>query len=734
VVFTTAGTYTVRLTVTDALGLADGTPATRTVTVNSNPAPNGVINTPTANVTITAGQSVNFTGTGSDPNNNTPLTFAWNFGGGAANSSVEDPGAVVFSTAGTYTVTFTVADAFGASDPTPDTRTVTVNAAANQAPNGVIDTPTANVTIIAGQSVSFTGTGSDPNNNLPLTFAWNFGGGATNSTVEDPGAVVFSTAGTFTVSFTVTDALGLADPTPATRTVTVTANQAPNGVIDTPTANVTIAAGQSVNFTGTGSDPNNNLPLTFAWNFGGGATNSTVEDPGAVVFSSAGTFTVTFTVTDALGLADPTPATRTVTVTGAANQAPNGVIDTPTANVTIAAGQSVSFTGTGSDPNNNLPLTFAWNFGGGATNSTVEDPGAVVFSTAGTFTVTFTVTDALGLADPSPATRTVTVTATANQAPNGVIDTPTANVTIAAGQSVSFTGTGSDPNNNLPLTFAWNFGGGATNSTVEDPGAVVFNTAGTFTVTFTVTDALGLADPTPATRTVTVTGTGEPGAERRDRHADGERHDHGRPERQLHRHGERSEQQPAAHVRVELRRRRHELDGRGPGCRGVQHRGHLHRDVHGHGRARPRGSLACHPHGHRELVRRRLHQPGHELVVRNGSLGLEGRRQCHAHPGRRRLGGRVRLPRDRTRVHLELRHRGQPAERRQPRGRHDVQLRCLGPLRRGDGERPDPDHGVRERRQGGAARLAAGDVELELAASAVQLHRAGDRLQPLLHR
>src|SRR6185503_6071216 len=97
-------------------------------------------------------------------------------------------------------------------------------------------------------------------------------------------------------TFTVTDALGSADPTPATRTITVSPNQAPNGVINTPVANVTITTGQSVNFTSTGSDPNNNLPLTYAWNFGGGAANSTVEDPGAVVFSTAGTYTVTLTV------------------------------------------------------------------------------------------------------------------------------------------------------------------------------------------------------------------------------------------------------------------------------------------------------------------------------------------------------------------------------------------------------------------------------------------------------
>ena len=45
---------------------------------------------------------------------------------------------------------------------------------------------------------------------------------------------------------------------------------------------------------------------------------------------------------------------------------------------------------------------------------------------------------------------------------------------------------------------------GDANSTVEDPGTMTFNNAGTFTVSFTVTDALGLADPTPATRVITV--------------------------------------------------------------------------------------------------------------------------------------------------------------------------------------------------------------------------------------
>jgi lysophospholipase L1-like esterase/hemin uptake protein HemP len=95
-----------------------------------------------------------------------------------------------------------------------------------------------------------------------------------------------------------------------------------------------------------------------------------------------------------------------------------------------------------------------------------------------------------------------------NQSPNVVIDTPVSNVTITVGQSVSFSGSGSDPDGDYPLSFLWTFGAGSgvPDSTQEDPGLKQFNSAGTFTVTFTATDAEGLADPTPATRTITVQG------------------------------------------------------------------------------------------------------------------------------------------------------------------------------------------------------------------------------------
>ena len=192
-------------------------------------------------------------------------------------------------------------------------------------------------------------------------------------------------------------------------------NPLPDSVINTPANNTIINIGTTVSFTGTSSYLGTKLPLVYAWNFGGAAANSTVQNP-SIVLNTVGTFTVTFTVSDSSGLADPTPATITLTVKDPnANQAPNGTITKPAGNVSIKVGDSVSFAGTGIDPDNNTPITYAWTFGGGAANSTLQNP-TVIFPTAGIYSVTLTVTDTVkaGLSDPTPDFRTVTVGTTAS--------------------------------------------------------------------------------------------------------------------------------------------------------------------------------------------------------------------------------------------------------------------------------------------------------------------------------
>jgi PKD repeat protein len=279
-------------------------------------------------------------------------------------------------------------------------------------------------------------------------------------------------------------------------------NSPPDASITSPAGDVSIAAGASVTFAGTASDPDGDT-VTVRWEFGDGST-STLLSPGAHVYAAAGTYHVTLTATDSGGLVDPTPATRTITVTagGGGNPPPTASIPSPAGDVTIAAGGSVTFAGTASDSDGDT-VTVVWSFGDGATSTSLS-PGAHVYAAAGTYVVTLTATDSAGLVDPAPPTRTVTVTAvTANTPPTGVITAPAGDVTIAAGGSVTFAGTASDADGDA-VTVVWSFGDGST-SVLLSPGAHTYAAAGTYVVTFTATDSAGLVDPAPPTRTITVT-------------------------------------------------------------------------------------------------------------------------------------------------------------------------------------------------------------------------------------
>ncbi len=490
VVFSQVGVYTVTYTVTDADG--DTSSASRTVAVvepDTNPA--AAITSPASSVTITQGGSVNFAASVSS--GNAPYTHLWNFGSSAiATKTVEDPGAVTFSAVGAYTVTYTVTDADG--DTSSASRIVTV-IEPDTNPTAAITSPASSVTITQGGSVNFAASVSS--GNAPYTHSWNFGSSAiATKSVEDPGAVTFSAVGAYTVTYTVTDADG--DTSSASRTVTVVEPDTnPAAAITSPASSVTITQGGSVNFAASVSS--GNAPYTHSWNFGSSAiATKSVEDPGAVTFSAVGAYTVTYTVTDADG--DTSSASRTVTVVEPDTN-PTAAITSPASSVTITQGGSVNFAASVSS--GNAPYTHSWNFGSSAiATKSVEDPGAVTFSAVGAYTVTYTVTDADG--DTSSASRTVTVVEPDTN-PTAAITSPASSVTITQGGSVNFAASVSS--GNAPYTHLWSFGSSAIASkTVEDPGAVTFSAAGTYTVTYAVTDADG--DTSSASRTVTVTPAG----------------------------------------------------------------------------------------------------------------------------------------------------------------------------------------------------------------------------------
>lgn len=202
---------------------------------------------------------------------------------------------------------------------------------------------------------------------------------------------------------------GVVDALLAVQTIRAGTNTPPQSVIDDPGADLIIPPNTSVTMQGSCVDAEGDQPFTFAWDFSGVAPPATVQNPGAIIFPTVGVFPMTFTCIDATGRTDPSPALRTITV----NNPPESLITSPAAGTSLTAGASLTFSGTCSDPDNNGPFTFLWNFSGSASpgTSTEQNPAAVVFNTPGSFTVSFACTDAPGTTDPSPATVLVTVTA-----------------------------------------------------------------------------------------------------------------------------------------------------------------------------------------------------------------------------------------------------------------------------------------------------------------------------------
>ncbi len=346
----------------------------------------------------------------------------------------------------------------------------------NQAPDATITSPASDVAINAGQTVTFAGAGSDPDQHTPLAYLWTFGSGSgvPQSNLQNPVAVRFDIPGTYTVRLAVTDSRGQSDPVPATRIITVS-NSTP--VFTIPRQSWTIAFVDSQE-TKSGS-----------WGPATPATSAIDGDPS------------TFWHTEWFAAQPSFPHEIQVDLGVAFSVA--GFRHLPRQDGNIAGRISafelyVSADGlnwgtpvaTGTFPNTSTESTIY---------STIKTGRYVRFRALGNY-------DSYGFAASLAEFNLLTN----NRPPESTISTPTGSVTIAAGETVTFNGSGSDPDSHSPLTYRWSFGtgSGVPDSTVQNPGAVQFNSPGTFVVRFTTTDALGQADPTPATRTITVLNAG----------------------------------------------------------------------------------------------------------------------------------------------------------------------------------------------------------------------------------
>jgi len=165
-------------------------------------------------------QSLAFNGSGSSaPSGRTLTSFAWLFGDGGSGTGATT--AHTYTVAGNFTATLTVTDSSGATN--SSTVAVQIITAPVAKPGGPYSGK-------VGVAVSFNGSASTAPPGQSLGFTWNFGDGATASGATPSHA--YATAGTFTVSLTVTD--DTAGTSIGTTTATIAAGPGPSGQTTSP--------------------------------------------------------------------------------------------------------------------------------------------------------------------------------------------------------------------------------------------------------------------------------------------------------------------------------------------------------------------------------------------------------------------------------------------------------------------------------------------------------------------
>ncbi|MFY0583604.1 Ig-like domain-containing protein [Cystobacter fuscus] len=495
--FTTAelpdGTYTVKVTTTDAANNTSPESTPRIFTIDTQAPAAPVVSTPTEGSYVTT--PVIITGRAEADSTVTVLIDGVPVGLVTANASGEWTYEASAVLEGPREVKVTATDAANNTSAESNTRTFIVDATAPLAP--AVSTP-ADGAFINTRTPVITGTAEADST---VTVFLN-GSSVGTALVDGAGAWSFTTAeltdgGTYAVKVTARDAAGNISPESNTRTfhVDVTVPVAPvvtapaEGTLfntRTPVISGTAEAGTTVtvylNGSAVGTAPVNTLGN---WSF----TTAELTD---------GTYAVKATATDAANNTSPESNTLTFRVDATAPLAP--VITAPADGVLVNTRVNV-ITGTAEA---NTTVTVYLN-GSAVGTAPVDGAGAWSFTTAeltnGTYAVTATATDAANNTSPESNTRTFRVDATAPAAP--VITAPDegarVNTRINIIMGTAEVGTW--------VTVYLN-GSSVGTAPVDSVGNWSFRTAqladGTYAVTASATDAAGNDSPVAPERHFTV--------------------------------------------------------------------------------------------------------------------------------------------------------------------------------------------------------------------------------------
>ncbi|MGB2825177.1 MAG: PKD domain-containing protein, partial [Thermoplasmata archaeon] len=332
------------------------------------------------------------------------------------------------------------------------------------------------------EPITFTGDATDTSD---IVYKWWWGDGTSTGPewLSDPSEDhTYTKDGYYTVYFAAmedSDTLDYYSNWTSTIVTVIDRSNTPPHSLDIDFSPLNPDTGDIVTFSGTAVDDQDD-PLNYSWSFGDVYTAR-----GPIVthqFATAGTYTVTMSVTDDRVGTDPRPVQTSLLIAVGGNSPPTvDVPDFPD----VWKDDPYDFSVTASDPDSD-PLTYTWVWGDGDTSVTDTDTATHTYGLQTTYTLEVFVDDGTGVSSHNVSdTGLVTVMSEENIAPVVVSFEPT-KTDPYTGEEISFTGVASDGDGDaLTLTFA--FGDGTYE--VFNSGATAPDTEVTFTATHTYTSA-----------------------------------------------------------------------------------------------------------------------------------------------------------------------------------------------------------------------------------------------------
>ncbi len=331
-------------------------------------------------------------------------------------------------------------------------------------------------TVAVGGSVAF----ADASTGNPTSWSWTFpGGNPATSTVQNP-TVVYSAAGTYNVTLTVSN--GNANDTETKNgyiTVSQNVTPDPDGELSAAfvASSYNISIGDCINFT----DLSSGSPTSWTWTFQGAETvTSTAQNPTGICYNTPGEYNVTLYVQNGNGDYDSEVCEGCIVVE---NNTDLPIADFEASITVIPVGGVVRFT----NLSQNGPFNqWAWHFEGGTPETSSDSlPPVIAYTEVGTYDVELRCRKSNGVQDVEVKENYIRVVPNADQSP--VANFSSNKTMIRPGEMVHFV----DMSDGNPYRWNWEFEGGEPATSYQPSPYVTYNAEGTYRVKLTVSNNIG---------------------------------------------------------------------------------------------------------------------------------------------------------------------------------------------------------------------------------------------------